>query len=101
MESVCLLVSIQERNYAVVLDVLTGFSIGKKDKDSMQAGVEALSTDELDSLMKYIYRGFARPTENSCEKLLNWHEAVSGSQLFGVPTKHTNYFYLRRLQLVA
>ena len=48
----------------------------------MQAGVEALSTDELDSLMKYIYRGFARPTENSCEKLLNWHEAVSGPILF-------------------
>ena len=68
--------NVVERNYAVVLDVLTGFSIGKKDKDSMQAGVEALSTDELDSLMKYIYRGFARPTENSCEKLLNWHEAA-------------------------
>jgi len=26
--------------------------------------------------MKYIYRGFAEPTENSCGILLVWHEKV-------------------------
>lgn len=54
-----------------MLDVLTRFRAGDVEK-----AVNALSTDELDILMKYVYRGFAYPTENSCGILLVWHEKV-------------------------
>ena len=62
---------LQERNFNIVLDVLTRFRAGDVEK-----AVNALRTDELDILMKYVYRGFAYPTENSCGILLVWHEKV-------------------------
>ena len=66
----------QERNFQIVLDVLTRFRSSDVEK-----AVNSLSSDEVDILMKYIYRGFANPTENSCGILLVWHEkavAVGG-----------------------
>lgn len=62
----------KERNYNTVLDVLTRFRAAEVEK-----AVKALSEDQVDVLMKYIYRGFANPTENSCGILLVWHEKVS------------------------
>lgn len=56
----------------MVLDVLTRFRSADVEK-----AVKSLSSDELDILMKYIYRGFANPTENSCGILLVWHEKVT------------------------
>ncbi|XP_075991554.1 actin-related protein 2/3 complex, subunit 5 [Anticarsia gemmatalis] len=41
-----------------------------------------LSTDEIDILMKYIYRGFECPSEGSSGHLLLWHEkafSIGGS----------------------
>ncbi len=61
----------QERNFGVVLDVLTRFKAADVEK-----AVNSLSTDQTDILMKYVYRGFANPTENSCGILLVWHEKV-------------------------
>lgn len=62
----------KERNYNTVLDVLLRFRAAEVEK-----AVKALSEDQVDVLMKYIYRGFANPTENSCGILLVWHEKVS------------------------
>lgn len=62
----------QERNFQIVLDVLTRFRSADVEKT-----VKSLSSDEVDILMKYIYRGFAYPTENSCGILLVWHEKVT------------------------
>lgn len=64
----CLL---QAKSFSLVLDVLTRFKAA-----DVQKAVEMLSSEELDVLVKYIYRGFAEPTENSCGILLTWHEKV-------------------------
>ncbi len=61
----------QERNATTVLDVLTRFRSSEVEK-----AVKSLNKDQLDILVKYIYRGFANPTENSCGILLVWHEKV-------------------------
>ena len=61
----------QERNFNIVLDVLTRFKSSDVEK-----GVNALNEHQRDVLMKFIYRGFAYPTENSCGILLVWHEKV-------------------------
>ena len=63
----------QEKNFNVVLDVLTRFRVAEVEK-----AVKSLNDDQVDVLMKYIYRGFANPTENSCGILLSWHDKVSG-----------------------
>ena len=54
-----------------MLDVLTRFRATEVEK-----AVKALNSDEVDTLMKYVYRGFQEPTENSCGILLVWHEKV-------------------------
>jgi actin related protein 2/3 complex subunit 5 len=61
--------ALKERNFNVVLDVLTRFRAADVEK-----AVKGLSTEQIDVLMKYIYRGFANPTENSCGILLSWHD---------------------------
>ena len=43
----------------------------------MDGAVKILDKNELDVLMKYIYRGFAEPTDGSSAILLTWHEKVS------------------------
>ena len=36
-----------------------------------------LSSEDIDILLKYIYRGFSEPTDSSCSFLLTWHEKVT------------------------
>lgn len=36
--------------------------------------VNQLDVDMIDVLMKYIYKGFEKSTENKCSHLLMWHE---------------------------
>lgn len=55
-----------------MLDVLTRFRAQEVEK-----AVKALMPDQVDTLMKYVYRGFQEPTENSCGILLVWHEKVT------------------------
>lgn len=43
----------------------------------VEKAVKTLDKNEQDVLMKYIYRGFAEPTEGSSAVLLTWHEKVS------------------------
>lgn len=52
----------------------------------VEKAVKTLDKNEQDVLMKYIYRGFAEPTEGSSAVLLTWHEKVS-KLLFFVRTK--------------
>lgn len=38
--------------------------------------IEKLSQDQVDLLMKYIYRGFENPIDGSSTHLLMWHQKV-------------------------
>lgn len=43
----------------------------------MDSAIDALDDVDLaDVLMKYIYRGFEYPSDNSSSHLLQWHERV-------------------------
>lgn len=42
----------------------------------IEKAVASLDRSGVDLLMKYIYRGFERPTDNSSAVLLQWHEKV-------------------------
>ena len=42
----------------------------------MEEVVQILEPDHVDTLMKYIYRGFEAPNEGSSAHLLSWHEKV-------------------------
>ncbi|XP_054853461.1 actin-related protein 2/3 complex subunit 5-like protein [Eublepharis macularius] len=66
----------KEQAQEVVMKVLTSF----KGSEIEQA-VNSLDRNGIDLLMKYIYKGFEKPTENSSAILLQWHEkalAVGG-----------------------
>ncbi|XP_058958149.1 actin-related protein 2/3 complex subunit 5-A-like [Pocillopora verrucosa] len=66
----------KDKAFGIVLRVLTAVKAAEVDKC-----VKILDKNEQDVLMKYIYRGFAEPTEGSSATLLTWHEkllAVAG-----------------------
>ncbi|XP_075416605.1 actin-related protein 2/3 complex subunit 5-like protein isoform X2 [Tenrec ecaudatus] len=66
----------RERAQGVVLKVLTNFK-----SSEIEQAVQSLDRNGVDLLMKYIYKGFEKPTENSSAMLLQWHEkalAVGG-----------------------
>ena len=42
----------------------------------IEYAVRSLDQNHLDTLMKYIYRGFEFPSEGSSAQLLTWHEKV-------------------------
>uniref|UniRef100_A0A672KN07 Actin-related protein 2/3 complex subunit 5 n=1 Tax=Sinocyclocheilus grahami TaxID=75366 RepID=A0A672KN07_SINGR len=68
--------AVKERAQVVVLRVLTAF----KSSD-IEPAVKSLDKNGVDLLMKYIYRGFEKPSDNSSAILLQWHEkafAVGG-----------------------
>ncbi|KAG1959007.1 actin-related protein 2/3 complex subunit 5-like protein [Pimephales promelas] len=61
--------AIKERAQTVVLKVLTSFR-----GNDIEPAVKSLDKNGVDLLMKYIYKGFERPVENSSAILLQWHE---------------------------
>ncbi|XP_048845253.1 actin-related protein 2/3 complex subunit 5-like protein isoform X2 [Brienomyrus brachyistius] len=68
--------AVKEKAQATVLRVLTSFR-----SSEIETAVRSLDRNGVDLLMKYIYRGFEKPTENSSVMLLQWHEkafAVGG-----------------------
>lgn len=66
------LLPLQERAQGVVLKVLTSFK-----SSEIEQAVNSLDRNGIDLLMKYVYKGFEKPTENSSAILLQWHEKVS------------------------
>uniref|UniRef100_A0A3Q3XHD1 Actin-related protein 2/3 complex subunit 5 n=1 Tax=Mola mola TaxID=94237 RepID=A0A3Q3XHD1_MOLML len=66
----------KERAELLVVRVLSSF----KSSD-IEKAVASLDKAGVDLLMKYIYRGFEKPSDNSSAVLLQWHEralAVGG-----------------------
>ncbi|KAL7980896.1 hypothetical protein Chor_002050 [Crotalus horridus] len=61
----------KEQAQEVVLKVLTAFK-----SSEIEQAVNSLDSSGIDLLMKYIYKGFEKPTENSSAILLQWHEKV-------------------------
>ncbi|XP_073696502.1 actin related protein 2/3 complex, subunit 5-like, b [Garra rufa] len=61
--------AIKERALVVVLKVLTSFR-----SSDIEPAVKSLDKNGVDLLMKYVYKGFERPTDNSSAILLQWHE---------------------------
>lgn len=85
----CLSLS-QERAQTVVLRVLTSFR-----SSDIEPAVKSLDKNGVDLLMKYIYKGFERPVENSSAILLQWHEKVNPScQKWGVKGHSVFSFHL-------
>lgn len=61
---------LQRESANVVASVLTGF----KDPD-MKAAVDSLDIEQLDLLMKYLYRAL-ETGENASAPLFKWHKAI-------------------------
>ncbi|NWR77109.1 ARP5L protein, partial [Centropus unirufus] len=61
----------QEQAQGTMLRVLTTFK-----SSEIEEAVNSLDRNDVDLLMKYIYKGFEKPTENSSAILLQWHEKV-------------------------
>ncbi|XP_062872540.1 actin-related protein 2/3 complex subunit 5a [Trichomycterus rosablanca] len=61
--------TVKKHAEGLVLKVLTGFKSSEIEK-----AVQSLDKNKVDLLMKYIYRGFEWPSDNSSAVLLMWHE---------------------------
>lgn len=61
--------SAKDRAEGVVLKVLISFKANDIEK-----AVQSLDKNGVDLLMKYIYKGFESPSDNSSAVLLQWHE---------------------------
>ncbi|XP_050757286.1 actin-related protein 2/3 complex subunit 5 isoform X2 [Gymnogyps californianus] len=61
--------AVKDRAESIVLKVLISFKANDIEK-----AVQALDKNGVDLLMKYIYKGFESPSDNSSAVLLQWHE---------------------------
>ena len=66
---------IKKRNAGIVLDVLARFRPSEIKKT-----VAKLDNDQIDTLVKYVYRGFEEPTDRLCAILLVWHQHAVSSR---------------------
>uniref|UniRef100_A0A8V1AC90 Actin-related protein 2/3 complex subunit 5 n=1 Tax=Gallus gallus TaxID=9031 RepID=A0A8V1AC90_CHICK len=64
--------ALKEQAQGTMLKVLTSFK-----SSEIEHAVNSLDRNGIDLLMKYIYKGFEKPTENSSAILLQWHEKTS------------------------
>ncbi|GAB5583472.1 actin-related protein 2/3 complex subunit 5 [Prionailurus iriomotensis] len=65
----CLRQAVKDRAGSIVLKVLISFKANDIEK-----AVQSLDKNGVDLLMKYIYKGFESPSDNSSAVLLQWHE---------------------------
>ena len=63
--------TMQDKAMEVVLNVIQAFK-----SSEVEAVVKKLNQEQLDVLMKYLYRGFERPAETNNAQLLLWHDKV-------------------------
>ncbi|GAB6031492.1 hypothetical protein CHUAL_009266 [Chamberlinius hualienensis] len=63
--------AVKDSALSLVLRVLMGIKASQ-----MEEAVKSLDRDMIDTLMKYIYRGFEQTTEKNSGHLLTWHEKV-------------------------
>ncbi|KAI8813411.1 actin-related protein 2/3 complex subunit 5 [Cladochytrium replicatum] len=63
--------SLKDRNTQTVMEALQAAKSAE-----IPAIVKTLTSDQLDVLMKYIYRGMASPETYNSSILLTWHEKV-------------------------
>lgn len=61
--------AVKDRAGSIVLKVLISFKANDIEK-----AVQSLDKNGVDLLMKYIYKGFESPSDNSSAVLLQWHE---------------------------
>ncbi|XP_026140143.1 actin-related protein 2/3 complex subunit 5-like isoform X2 [Carassius auratus] len=61
--------NVKDRAEGLVLKVLSSFKTSDIEK-----AVQSLDKTGVDLLMKYIYKGFEKPSDNSSAILLQWHE---------------------------
>ncbi|XP_016380650.1 actin-related protein 2/3 complex subunit 5-like [Sinocyclocheilus rhinocerous] len=61
--------NVKDRAEGLVLKVLSSVKASDIEK-----AVQSLDKSGVDLLMKYIYKGFERPSDNSSAILLQWHE---------------------------
>jgi actin related protein 2/3 complex subunit 5 len=59
----------KDKAFNTVLQLLLNIKVSEIDKV-----IDSLPFDQIDVLMKYIYRGFETPNEGSSAHLLIWHE---------------------------
>ena len=64
-------VMLQDRAVQLAIRVMTSFKT-----NDIEPAIKSLDSKTLDTLMKYIYRGFEFPSDGSSASLLNWHEKV-------------------------
>ncbi|XP_074659711.1 actin-related protein 2/3 complex subunit 5-B-like [Tubulanus polymorphus] len=63
--------SFKDQAFMLIVRVLTNFPTR-----DIEAAVNSLDPAMIDTLMKYIYRGFSEPTDSTAATLLAWHEKV-------------------------
>ncbi|XP_046845768.1 actin-related protein 2/3 complex subunit 5-A-like [Xenia sp. Carnegie-2017] len=61
----------KDKAFNLVMRVLQAFKSSEID-----AGLKVLDKEEVDILMRYIYRGFAQASDSASAILLTWHEKV-------------------------
>jgi len=69
--------TVKDKAVQLAIRVLTTFKTSEIDN-----AVKSLDSKLIDTLMKYIYRGFEFPSEGSSASLLSWHEkayAIGGA----------------------
>ncbi|CAH1391597.1 unnamed protein product [Nezara viridula] len=62
---------VKESALNLTMKVLMSFKSSQVDE-----AVNSLDVEMIDTLMKYIYKGFEFPSEKRCGQLLLWHEKV-------------------------
>jgi len=63
--------SLKNKSLELVIKVLSAFKTNEAD-----TALKTLEKNEIEILMKYIYRGFAEPSDSYSAVLLTWHERV-------------------------
>lgn len=61
----------KDKAFALVVRVLTAYKTSE-----IESAAKTLETQQMDVLMKYIYRGFAEPSDSFCACLLIWHDKL-------------------------